>query len=106
MFDSEEDDIFDGAFQEDLQRFEDMLKNGDSLFFDADRLETIIDHFLISNQFKKALDCVAHALNHFPYNNVFKIRKAQILSGTGKLNEALNILFEVEKVDPNDQELI
>lgn len=106
MFDSEEDDIFDGAFQEDLQRFEDMLKNGDSLFFDADRLETIIDHFLISNQFKKALDCVSHALSHFPYNNVFKIRKAQILSGTGKLNEALNILFEVEKIDPNDQELI
>lgn len=106
MFDEEDDEFLDGNFQEEVQRFEEMLEFGTSYFFDSDKLESIIDHFLIGNQLKKALRCVQHALEHFPANYIFRIRKAQILSAMGKLNEALHILLEVEKIAPNEQELL
>jgi tetratricopeptide (TPR) repeat protein len=106
MFDNEEEDYKDEAFHDDLEKFEAMLKNGSSHFFDSDRLEMMLDHFMMSSQFKKALACVNHGLYHFPHNPTFKVRKAQVLSGTGKLNEALNLLMEVEKLLVDDQEYI
>ena len=106
MFDNEEDDYKDGAFQEDLNKFEEMIQAGSSIFFDSDRLETMLDHFLMNNQFKNALACVNHGLYHFPANATFKIRKAQVLSAMGKLDEALNLLIEVEKLVVDDQEYL
>jgi tetratricopeptide (TPR) repeat protein len=106
MFDNEEDEYAEGAFQEDLERFEHMLRTGSAEFFDSDRLEMMLDHFMMNNQFKKALDCVEHALYHFPVQTIFKVRKAQVLSATGKLNEALRILMEVEKLVGTDQEFL
>jgi tetratricopeptide (TPR) repeat protein len=106
MFDNEEDDYAEGAFQEDLERFEHMLRTGSAEFFDSDRLEMMLDHFMMSNQFKKALECVEHALYHFPTQPIFKVRKAQVLSASGKLNEALKMLMSVEKLVGNDQEYL
>ncbi len=106
MFDNEEEDYKDGAFQDDLEKFEAMMQHGSSVFFDSDRLEMMLDHFLMNNHFKKALVCVNHGLYHFPGNPTFKVRKAQVLSATGKLNEALNLLMEVEKLVSDDQEYI
>jgi tetratricopeptide (TPR) repeat protein len=106
MFDNEEDEYPDGAFQEDLEKFEEMMQNGSSVFFDSDRLEMMLDHFLMSNQFKKALTCVNHSIYQFPVNALFRVRKAQVLSAMGKLNEALNLLMELEKEIGTDQEYI
>jgi hypothetical protein len=53
MFDDEDDDNFEGTLGEDLERFEAHLK-GDVLgFIDSDKLEAIIDHYLINNQYNK-----------------------------------------------------
>ena len=51
MFDNEEEDYKDEAFHDDLEKFETMLKNGSSHFFDSDRLEMMLDRFMMSNQF-------------------------------------------------------
>ena len=106
MFDSEEEEYRDSAFYDDLERFETMIKKGSSEFFDSDRLEMMLDHFIMNNQYRKALACVDHALYHFPMNITFKVRKAQVLSGGGKLNEALNLLLEVERFVQEDQEYL
>ena len=47
MFDDEDEEYFEGNLSEDLERFEGFLK-GDTLpFLDSDRLEAIMDHYLI-----------------------------------------------------------
>lgn len=107
MFENEDEEDFLGSgFQDDLARFEDMLKRGKADFFDADQLETFIDHFLMGNQFKKAMDCVNHAISYFPHNLNFKLRKAQVLSNMGRLNEALSMLMQYEKVIGDDLEFL
>ena len=108
MFDDEEEpnEFFEGNLKEDLERFETFLK-GDSIgFFDTDRWEAMIDHYLIAAQYSKALLCVEEALTQYYYSPLFKLRKAQALSATGNLKEALNLLTEIERSDFPSMEVL
>lgn len=107
MFENEdEDDFLSSGFHDDLKRFESMLHRGKADFFDADQLDMFIDHYLMANQFKKAMDCVSHAIAYYPHNLNFKLRKAQVLSNLGRLNEALALLMQYEKVIGDDLEFL
>lgn len=97
MFDDEDDDYFEGNLSEDLERFEAHLKGESIGFLDSDRLEMLIDHFLINNQYTKAKACADHAISQFSYNPLFHLRKAQAISALGQLKEALRLLSQIEK---------
>jgi tetratricopeptide (TPR) repeat protein len=105
MHEEEENEFFNNQFQADLSRFEEALENDSFGFFDADVLEQIIDHFLIKNQIKKALKACEHAMYQFPYSNLFKLRKAQIVSAIGKLDESLELLEQLDDQQENSSEL-
>jgi tetratricopeptide (TPR) repeat protein len=97
MFDDEDEEFTEGNLSEDLERFEAHLK-GDSMgFLDSDRLEALIDHYLINNQYTKAKLCAEHAISQFSYNPLFHLRKAQAMSAMGQLKEALHLLSQIEK---------
>ena len=55
MFDDEEDENGDNYLKEDLEVFESYLKGNNTVFIDSDRLESIVDHYLINGNFSKAL---------------------------------------------------
>ena len=40
--------------KEAVRKFEEMLKNGENLFFDLNVFEEIIDHYIETSKFKKA----------------------------------------------------
>lgn len=104
MFDEEDEDDFEGTLREDLERFEAHLR-GDSLgFMDSDRLEMIIDHYLINSQYQKARVCAEYALARFPFLPLFQLRKAQAISAMGQLKEALHVLAKIEKLEPQSCE--
>ncbi len=102
MFEEDDEEYFESHLNEDLDRFEAHLK-GDSIgFIDSDRLEMLIDHYLINNQYSKAKLAAEHAISHFSYNALFYLRKAQAISAMGQLKEALHILSHIDKWDlPN-----
>lgn len=101
MFDDEEenDDYFASNLNEDLERFEAFLKGEDLGFLDSDRLEAIIDHYLITNQYSKAKLCAEHAVSQFSFNIVLSLRLAQSMSAMGQLKEALSIISQIEKIE-------
>ena len=101
MFDDEEDndDYFASNLNEDLERFEAFLKGEAIDFLDSDRLEAIIDHYLITNQYSKAKLCAEHAVSQFSFNVVLSLRLAQAMSAMGQLKEALNIISQIEKIE-------
>jgi tetratricopeptide (TPR) repeat protein len=103
MFD-DDDDYLEGDLNKDLENFEKYLKGGDMTYLDADRLEALVDHFLISGQYNKAISCAEYALSLFSFEPIFQLRMAQGLSATGKLKEALNLLTQIEKILGNDCE--
>ena len=54
MFDEEENDeddgLFDARFHSELERFEQMLSEKTVVYFDAEVLEQIIEHFIIKKR--------------------------------------------------------
>jgi tetratricopeptide (TPR) repeat protein len=99
MFDDEDEEIHDGDVSGDLAMLDRMYEQNDYGYFDADRVEAMIDHLLVTNQFKKARWASEMAFQHFPYNNLFKLRQAQSMSLMGDIKEALKILLYLEKTD-------
>lgn len=96
---SNDDEYYDENFNEDLERFEQLLKGEQVGFIDSDKLEAIIDHYLVNGQYTKANLCAEHGMDQFPYNSLFILRKAQAISATGQLKEALNLLAQIEKIE-------
>lgn len=105
MFDDEEE-YYEGNFNEDLERFERSLKGEPMGFIDSDKLEAIIDHYLINGQYSKANLCAEHGMAHFPFNTLFQLRKAQAISAAGQLKEALSLLSNIEKLEAPTCELL
>ena len=102
MFDDEEDDFLDGNLSEDVDRFEQFLNGGEIGFFDSDRLEAVLDHFLMNGQYSKASAVADYALDLYAYNPLFLLRKAQAISAMGQLKEGLALLTQAEKLEtPN-----
>ncbi len=105
MFEDEEDFSY-GNLNEDLERFEKSIKTGSFGFIDSDKLEIIIDHYLMQMQYSKADLAADHGIACFPFNSTFKLRKAQAISAMGKLKEALNLLTEIEKMESVTAEML
>ncbi|HLU87698.1 MAG TPA: tetratricopeptide repeat protein [Taishania sp.] len=106
MFDSEDDDFFDANLNEDIANFENYLKGGTMGFVESDRLEFLIDHYLMNSLYTKANLASDFAREQYPYYPVFTIRKAQAMSALGQLKEALNLLNSVEKLEIDSMELL
>lgn len=96
MFDDEDEDHFEHHLEDDLAQFEAHLKGKSLGFIDSDRLEAIIDHYLMQGQFVKAQKAAEIGDANFSYNPTFKLRIAQSLSGLGNLKDALNIMRLLE----------
>ena len=106
MFDDEdEDDFSDKSLNDDIEQFEAHLQGKSIGFIDSDRLEALIDHYIINGQYAKAKSASELGIYHFSYNSVFLLRKAQSLSGMGLLNEALEIINQLEKIEIGSAEI-
>lgn len=98
--DFEEDD-----FQEAIARFNEMISNNTSQYFDVFELEGIIDYFLEEGEISLARKAVECGLRIHPQAIPLQIRHAQLLMHEEKLDECLEILNFVEKIDKNNPEL-
>lgn len=105
MFDWE-DDAQENHLNDDIARFEQQLTTNDFGFYDSDCLEGIIDHYLINGLYSKAEIAAEVGSQQYPFYTLFSIRKAQAMSGLGKLKEALNILEPIERVDPSSLDML
>ena len=89
-----------------VKKFEEMLKNGQNLFFDLNTYEAIINHFIDDGKINKALKACSFAFIQYPFSFELLITKAQLLVKKEKLDEALFLLDDAEKFQPNDTEII
>ena len=88
-----------------IKRFEEGLQNNTRGYFETEEYELIIDYFLSSNQYYKALAAVGHALEQHPFSIDFIIRKAQMVSANKETRHALDILSQAEVMDPRHPEI-
>jgi len=107
MFEEENDDDWSNPnFKMQLKHFEKMYALNEYEYIDSDDVEYILDHLMISNQMKKAKWAAERAIEHFPTNSTIITRYAQILSMTGDINSALKLLLNLERLEPNNLDVL
>ena len=105
MFDDDNfmDDDFD--VKELVARFEKMVKQHQSYYFDADELNVIIEHYLQQNNIKRANLAADIAVKYHPNNPIISIIKAKQLLANSHAQEALSTLKNAD-LDRNDADYL
>ena len=101
MFDDDNfmDDDLD--VKELVDRFEKMVKQHQSCYFDADELNVIVEHYLQQNNIKRANQAADIAVKYHPNNPIISIIKAKQLLANSNAKEALTTLKNAD-LDRND----
>ncbi len=89
-----------------VQRFEQMLKNNEFYFFDVEEFEDLIDHYMEAGNPAQALKAVEMGCEQHPSSSSLLLYKAQILASTHKAHKALEVLNEVENIEPNNIDVL
>lgn len=87
------------------KRYEAMLKERASWFFDIHQFETITDLYFDQGRTRKALGVVDYALGIFPSAFALRLRRAQLLAGLGELHEATALLRTLQEIEPSNDEV-
>ncbi len=96
----------DGELQEILGRFENMLNRFESSFFDVYEFERIIDHYLDTNHFSKAIDAVRLGKKQHPSSTALRIKEAQVYAEKGESQRALSMVASLEQSAEPSNELL
>lgn len=95
------DETLDGL----VKRFEAMMAEGSSQFFDVEELEDLIGYYLEQREVRRAQMVLKYAGDVYPGHLAFKLKKAQILANNGKHVKAVPILKELLEVEPTNDEI-
>ncbi|MDP2113207.1 MAG: hypothetical protein Q8K69_04005 [Bacteroidota bacterium] len=97
--DARDRDIEEDDFREAITRFNKMVKNETSDYFDVFEVEGIIDHFLEEGEISLAHIAVETGTKIHPGAISIQIRKAQVLMHVGNLEECLELFSVAEKIE-------
>jgi tetratricopeptide (TPR) repeat protein len=89
-----------------VKRFEEMVANNDSYFFDVDQFESILEYYLERNSTKEAEKVLSYAHDLFPASSALLLREAQLLASTGKVSNAIPKLKNLLMLEPNNDEAL
>ena len=99
MFDDED---FEDYFEEEqdrkaaIEKYESMLKDHDSVYFDSEEFEYIIDHYTEQNELKKSRQAVEIAMTQHPDSNLLKIKEARQYLLENDAQRAFDLLQHVD----------
>lgn len=88
-----------------VERYEALVLEGRSIYFDVDDFEEIIDHYVHRSQFNKALQITGYACELHPTSISLMLKKAQLLASVNKEDHALEILAKVEILEPSNSDV-
>ncbi len=103
MFD-DEDNYFEheAEMEKSIEKYEAMLKDNDSVYFDSEEFEYIIDHYTKNNELKRSRQAVEMAMSQHPESNMLKIKYARQYLLENDAQRAFDIMQQVERIDDED----
>lgn len=100
------EDIFqDEEYSELVNRYEEMVKQKTSYFFDVSEFENIIDYYIDSNNANNALDVVKYATQQHPGSVSIQLKKAQVLIDKGLAANALKVIEQIELIEYSNSDV-
>lgn len=97
---------FEEHDNQSLKRFEKMLRSNAIYFFDSTEFERIVKYYIDNGKINLANKAISLALEQHPQTTGLQIVKAELLIIEDKLSEALQILNEVEALEPENEEVL
>lgn len=88
-----------------VKRYELMIDNGESRYFDVEEFEMLIGHYLSFGEVENAQLVLHYASNLFPESINLQLREAQILAGLGKHIKAIPRLQNLLAFEPQNEEI-
>jgi tetratricopeptide (TPR) repeat protein len=90
---------------EAIQRYEEMLKSGEMLYFDVFQIEHIIDHYIEEGKLYPALKVVELGLEQHPASINILVKKASILFNIGETQTALSLIEKLLLIEDSNPDL-
>ncbi|MDR2465821.1 MAG: tetratricopeptide repeat protein [Prevotellaceae bacterium] len=79
-----------------IQKYEVLLYNGESMYFDFDEFEIIVSHYINENRYFDALEAQIHAKLCHPENRKLDILKVEIFIYLEEYEKASELIVEIE----------
>ncbi|TXC77084.1 tetratricopeptide repeat protein [Luteibaculum oceani] len=89
-----------------LNRFEDMLRNREEVFFDVEEIELMVDHFIENQNNNRAKKAIAIGCSQHPASIELKIKEAEVLLSSGKSTKALDSLLKLANIERFNPDLL
>lgn len=89
-----------------IRKYEAHLSNQESHYFDSEAFEDIINYYLNKGKLKEALQACRISTESYPFSIELLLLKAQIFSDLNKNGEALEVLEDIIKLQPNDPDVL
>jgi tetratricopeptide (TPR) repeat protein len=96
----ESDEVLDS-----IRRFEDMIKKRAQYFFDVHEFEEIINYYIDTNSFSKAVSAAEYGYRMYPGSTIIQLKIAHLLIDRGKAAESIGILNKIEKIEQSNYEV-
>jgi tetratricopeptide (TPR) repeat protein len=91
-FDDFDDEDFDFGDNKEVDRFEAMLQNDQSLFFDLSTIFEIYGFYRVRGDFEKALKLIEYGLTQYPHEANLYYKKADTLLEEGEMEKAMDAI--------------
>jgi len=88
-----------------VERFQELTSKQQSVYFDVEDFEEIIDYYVFNANYKEALKITEYACRLHPSSISLMLKRAQLLASVNKENHALELLKVVEDLEPTNHEI-
>jgi len=88
-----------------LRKFEEFLKGDDKVYFELENFEKIIEYYLDTEKYSKALKASKLGLDQYPFSAVLMLDHAHALCNLEQYQKALKVLENANNLQPNDPDI-
>ena len=89
-----------------VRKLEELETTSESIYFDVDDFEEIVDFYVARGNYNRALRVVDYALNLHGNSTPLTLRKAQLLASLNREDKALELLAKLEDVDTDEPDIL
>lgn len=98
-------EFYNQTITELVAEYEAMLEMGTMAYLDEPSLNRLIEYYEQDEQIDRALEVTAHAIRHHQFSGEFHLKRAELLVGESRLEEALESLDQAAVFIPHEPEL-
>ena len=104
---SDKFDSFDDAdVKASVERFEEMLKSKETIFFDEETYEQLSEYYLLKSKWDMAMKACRIGLQQYPYSLELLLDKVQLHANYEQFDEAMQVLDRAATFNPSDNEIV